>query len=417
MKLTNEQKTQRKIQRNILRLTELKEIVWPRKIEILSKEYLGCEKHLDCRCLICNYKWLATPGHLKHNRPGCPNCVGQIPKTIEEIKQTLLKINIKLLCDTYKNNKTKILCECLICKHKWRTTINNLINGGFGCPKCAGSIPKPLEEIKETLLKRNIKLICNTYKNANKKEPCECLICGYEWESSIDSLINNKSGCPNCVGLAAKPLEEIKQILLERNIKLLCDIYKNNSKKEFCVCEICKWEWKSSINNVLNKKRGCPKCASGFGEKACRFILETLFNTLFPNTKFKFRKNGRRYEIDCYSKELNLPIEINGRQHYRPVKFGGISQEKSEEKFIKQQDRDIRKRQEVFEVFGRQLIEINNSKCHKFKELIELIKIELRNHNIRFDETIEISEEEFYKTLKIDKTINENIEYKIVSGE
>ena len=38
-------------------------------------------------------------------------------------------------------------------------------------------------------------------------------------------------------------------------------------------------------------------------------------------------------------------IEYNGEQHYQPVKFGGISQERAEENFEKQKEHDNIKRE------------------------------------------------------------------------
>lgn len=40
--------------------------------------------------------------------------------------------------EDYKNSKTKILCECKICKNSWKATPANLLKGR-GCPVCTSS--------------------------------------------------------------------------------------------------------------------------------------------------------------------------------------------------------------------------------------------------------------------------------------
>jgi len=42
----------------------------------------------------------------------------------------------------------------------------------------------------------------------------------------------------------------------------------------------------------------------------------------FPSKWFIYNK--RKFQIDCYCKDLNLGIEYDGEQHYKPIKrFGG----------------------------------------------------------------------------------------------
>ena len=46
--------------------------------------------------------------------------------------------NIKVL-GTYKNNKTKVKCKCLIDNNIWETTPNKLLYANHGCHLCGGS--------------------------------------------------------------------------------------------------------------------------------------------------------------------------------------------------------------------------------------------------------------------------------------
>jgi len=50
-----------------------------------------------------------------------------------------------------------------------------------------------------------------------------------------------------------------------------------------------------------------------------RNILEKIFDKKFPNQRPQFLVNpstGYPLELDCYNQELDLAVEVNGRQHY-----------------------------------------------------------------------------------------------------
>lgn len=47
--------------------------------------------------------------------------------------------------EEFKNVRTKLNLECLKDGHKWTASINDIINNGTGCPKCAGNA-KPTEQ-------------------------------------------------------------------------------------------------------------------------------------------------------------------------------------------------------------------------------------------------------------------------------
>lgn len=67
-------------------------------------------------------------------------CSLNLTKGMKEFKEQLKKINplIKILSKKYQNDKTKLKCECLICHYKWYATPSNLLRYR-GCPKCKKS--------------------------------------------------------------------------------------------------------------------------------------------------------------------------------------------------------------------------------------------------------------------------------------
>ncbi|HDB9835902.1 TPA: GIY-YIG nuclease family protein [Escherichia coli] len=109
-------------------------------VEILGK-IINTETKVLCRCKICDHKWSVTPNRLK-NGQGCPKCYnlrrGQNSKlTHEDQVAAIAKVNpdVEVLGEI-TGDKTKVLCRCKVCDHKWSATPNN-IKRGYGCPRCA----------------------------------------------------------------------------------------------------------------------------------------------------------------------------------------------------------------------------------------------------------------------------------------
>lgn len=76
--------------------------------------------------------------------------------------------------------------------------------------------------------------------------------------------------------------------------------------------------------------QGCPRCQSSHGERLIRQWL------IAHNIEFEEQKmfqdcvnsmSGRKLKFDFYIKKLNICIEFDGEQHFRPSRNGRISEE------------------------------------------------------------------------------------------
>lgn len=79
---------------------------------------------------------------------------------------------------------------------------------------------------------------------------------------------------------------------------------------------------------------------------------ESLIANIFTKNNIKFESEKRfkddsvKYKpFDFYIKDLNLIIEYDGEHHFQPVRFGGMSEEKAIENFIKTKENDEIKNQ------------------------------------------------------------------------
>ena len=128
------------------------------KIKILS-EYKGAQQKIKYKCLICNKIWETKATHLLSGH-GCRFC-NRNTKTNEKFILELQEIapDIKVLSE-YKNNESKIRCQCIKCENIWQTSAKHLLEGR-GCPKCCS--PRGELIIGNLLDNKNIKY-CTQYK-------------------------------------------------------------------------------------------------------------------------------------------------------------------------------------------------------------------------------------------------------------
>ncbi len=259
--------------------------------------------------------------------------------TNEEIDLRLVGQTIKRKGD-YIDMHTNIEFECLIDGYIWLARPNNIIHG-HKCPKCNNCVPHSNETIDAYLVGKNIIRIGNFIKNTHKsKIEFECLIDHHRWFASVDNIFHGY-GCPKCGNRIPSKSNEILDFLLkDRNIKRIGD-YKSDSTKIEFECLLDHHRWFATPRNIL-VGRGCPLCAFGKSERKCLDLIKQLckYDALVYHKCIYL--NNKRYLPDFYLEISGntIIIEYNGVQHYQPVRFNGITQEKAELNFEKQKVRD-----------------------------------------------------------------------------
>jgi hypothetical protein len=225
----------------------------------------------------------------------------------------------------YKNAKTKV---SIICKKHgafWQLVKNH--REGKGCPKCAGNLNKNTTEV--ILDFKNIHGDTYDYQNVDYVNSCTKveIICKehgsfYQFPSNH----SNGNGCPECKSCKKYTRKEI--------ISAFTDVH--GDKYDYTKINYTGANEKVSIicpkHGVFKQRasshrigQGCPMCAASLGENRINAYLNSnkyLFNT---QKTFESCKNIRLLRFDFYIKKLNLIIEFNGIQHYKPIRlFGGV---------------------------------------------------------------------------------------------
>lgn len=195
----------------------------------------------------------------------------RIPEEIR-IEQINNLPNIKFIKwqKDYRGSESKAIVRCDADGFSWPAKVSHLINGGSGCPQCAGNrrftASDYIEKIN-TIADGKFKFVCwpSGFLNAHSHATVRCSRDGFEWKAKINNLIHGNKGCPLCAGNRRfSENERVVQINTYGNGRFLfkgwVDSYTNCYSKASVSCCKCGNEWQSSIDNMLHGK-GCPSCA------------------------------------------------------------------------------------------------------------------------------------------------------------
>lgn len=172
---------------------------------VVDGEY-GTLKKCVVRCLVDNYEWESSVNNLVNTVRGCPHCAGKRRWTAEERIEQINKLeNIEFVSwvDGYKNCYSKANVNCKIDSFSWSPTINDIINGGYGCPKCArefvGGIKRLPPESYIERLPNGVKFIKwhDKYKCAKSLMIVSCENM-HIWKVRANNIIHGMQGCPYC---------------------------------------------------------------------------------------------------------------------------------------------------------------------------------------------------------------------------
>ena len=180
------------------------------EIEVLGT-YINSTTKIRFKCNKCSNEWTAVPQSLLGGS-GCPKCGREKMRESQSIglnelqKRVAEKHPSVHISGEYKNQKSRIKCQCDKCGHVWETGAASLMLN-HGCPKCAGMAKRTHEQFIEEMLQKHPNIeVLGTYKNTKTKIDLHCKECDNTWFATPNSLLNNGSGCPVC-GRARKKID------------------------------------------------------------------------------------------------------------------------------------------------------------------------------------------------------------------
>lgn len=299
--------------------------------------------------------------------------------TTEEVRDRLNKAGFDFVDPTqYKNRKEKVDLICLKCGTIFKRNTDTVINSKNPmCKKCKADevgdrCRYPKEFILEKANLREVDAYCEDYKNSESKFKCKCRKCGRDFEATARRIRSDEFRC-SC--------DRPRNWRLKSHDEFLSDLYAAQEYIDVCEgevydgrhvklkfkCKICGHTWHTTPAPLLRGLCGCPKCASSKGEEYVRDSLYDFDIRFVEQHRFSDCVYQRPLIFDFYIPSLNLAIEVQGGQHFRPVKYFG-----GEDYFKKYQERDQMKRDYCKEN-NITLIELNynNSNINKLKSEFE----------------------------------------------
>jgi hypothetical protein len=308
---------------------------------------ITCEAHGDIELTPRNHFWC------KH---GCPKCDFEIPRAIK--KQKLIdrakevhknKYDYSRVVFVNGNDKVEILCP----DHGsfWQPMFYHATKC-IKCPDCSR------EEDKLSLddfIFKSIALHGNKY-DYSKVE--------YETNVSMITITCKKHGdfvqraASHLAGCGCKKcFQEDSRLTTEefiKNAKLVHGnnydyskvVYRGNKQLVEIICPTHGSFWQKP-NTHVSSKNGCRFCFESKGERT----IELFLKKYGINYIREYRLFPYLYRYDFYLPELNVFIEFNGLQHYKPVEFfGGL------EGHLATKERDVIKKALVKQHSGNLII-------------------------------------------------------------
>lgn len=251
--------------------------------------------------------------------------------SVRKVQQELSLIGYILLSEQYKNAHTKLDIQCDR-GHQYKVTWGSF-QQGYRCPYCAGKILS-YQQIRQFVEQQGYVLLSKQYKNCKAKLDIQCDK-GHQYKATWDSF-KQGNRCPYCARKIVD-YQQIKRFVEQQGYALLSKRYKNCKTKLDFQCDKGH-RYKARWNDFQQGYR-CPTCNESKGERKVAKILSgfgLFFIPQYPLSKTRLR-------LDFYIPSLNTAIEYDGKHHFEPIQFGGMSVKRANETLKKQQQNDLKK--------------------------------------------------------------------------
>lgn len=325
---------------------EVNKMFFDHNMTLVSKEYHNRDEKLD---YICNDHKDKCIQHMSlcdllHGRK-CVYCRYEngepcnfiLPEDIYQ--EETQKVGYKYV--GYHKEKNFVYIDFICPIHEYKgvqsSIWNNIKNGRCCCGVCNGN-DRSTEEFADMVHKKLPHIdVIGEYLGARERVDVKCSVCGNQWSPYAYNLLSGH-GCQQCYDNRRgeihhkgdeEKLNKLKQ--MHPDIEFLKIPYYARDNVD-CRCKVCGFEWSASYDNLSKDNcTGCPMCNRGgsSAEKEISEILSAWGIQYSPQYKFEDLKDTYYLPCDFYLPDYNIIIEYDGEQHYRPIQFGGMTEEEA----------------------------------------------------------------------------------------
>ena len=306
--------------------------------------YINSHKKVCIGCPIHGYFYITPTKHLSSQ--GCSFC--GIKKRSKSKKLTLNDFmeRSNLVHGVGKYDYTKVLYElslkkvCIVCPIHgdfFQTPGNHM--SGQGCPICSRYLTTNefIEKAKQVHGEDKYDYSSVEYRSTYEKVCIVCPVHGKFYQKPNLHLMNH--GCPLCAILKNSNRQKhttcdfIKRAVSQHGYGKYdySKVYYRDAKTKVCIICSTHGEFYQIPDKHLSG-HNCPLCSrTSKGELAIIkwFIkrkIEYKHQYFFPDLRSPF---GKPLEFDFCIKYIKVLIEYDGEQHFKPVRFNGISEEQA----------------------------------------------------------------------------------------
>ncbi len=261
------------------------------------------------------HEWMSAFDSIQRGR-GCPYCAGLLPKLIKDYHDLAEKRGFTWLGPEVANTKYKTGWQCQK-GHKWEGAFTH-IKQGKGCPYCAGTIRKSIEDYHALAIKRGLNWLGPEVTRNNAKTGWQCQV-GHRWMANY-SNIQQGYGCPYCTKIAPKTVDDYHNLARDRGFIWL-------GSEAIRVRHNTKWQcqkghiWEARFNNIQQGK-GCPLCRQSKGEETVASFLDNYGISYNRQKRFIKCRDKGLLSFDFYINKWNILIEYDGIQHSEQTSYG-----------------------------------------------------------------------------------------------
>jgi very-short-patch-repair endonuclease len=245
-----------------------------------------------------------------------------------------------------KSNGDKFWFNCNNCNHKFKCVLYTIISGSW-CPFCSNKKLCKNEDCKMCFEKsfsshekskfwsnKNEVKARDIFKNTHNEYLFNCNKCKHVFNISITHITNRnswcsyccnsprklceKESCKHCFNNSFNSNEKSKYWSIKNKLKPR-QVFKSTSDKYWFDCNKCNNNFECSPNNI-EKNNWCPYCKNKTELKLFNWLKEKYYPLIIKRqTKFDWCKYKTYLPFDFYIEELNLLLELDGRQHFERV--------------------------------------------------------------------------------------------------
>lgn len=209
---------------------------------------------------------------------------------------------------------------------------------------------KMIKYVIEQKTKSGCKFI-KRIKNSNILLECQC---GNEFETTISNFIDRrKRFCSECGLKKIKEYHKLNYDDVKKHLesigsaKLLSKTYENSYSNLLFQCE-CGNTFETTRGTFINlNKRRCNFCSNAMSQgeisvldflnsKKLQFKMEYSEDKMLSKLGFLLRIDFAIFKDD----KIKLAIEMDGKQHFEPVRFGGCSESQAVESHLRTIEND-----------------------------------------------------------------------------